>query len=164
MEPDSREEKNALAFIEHLTSACGYTLRPPSYLTLEYVGLLGLTFGRRADGAAQDADPARSADEVHAYLFIQAAPFRTVSRGIRSYRAELKTVPREEAFENFLADHVEPFLAALTPEVKAELAEQLGQMDEVSAAQIDAMPPPSPGGKTQRHDPNSSSQGVAPPA
>lgn len=113
IEPDSREEKNALSFLDALMKETGYELRPFGYLTLQNIQLLGLTFGR---GKQMDADSLR--DEVNMYLFIQSAPGNAVARGVRSFRRALRTQPREEALEGFICDFVEPFLAQLSLEKK----------------------------------------------
>ena len=127
-------------------------LRPPGYLTLETVGLLELSLARGKE-QFMALEEAGRLDEIHAYLFIQAAPLALVSRSVRAFRHALKTQSRSEAFEDFVCTAVEPFLATLTPDIQGELAEQLGQLDEIEAARVDASPPP--GGKRERPDPNS---------
>ncbi len=151
MEPGSREEKNSLAMLDHLAGMGGYQLRPPSYYTVENVRLLELCFGDKE--RLKELPAAALQDELHAYLFIQAAPLPAVARAVRGYRAARAKMEREAAFTDFICDHVEPFLATLTPDIRAELAEQLTGFDEIEAARVDASPPP--GGKTERHDPNS---------
>lgn len=147
MEPGSRAEKNSLAFLDHLAGVGGYTLRPPGYLTLEQVGLLELRLVRGKD-EYEALSASEKLDEIHAYLFVQAAPLPTVSRAVRSFRKARAALPRDEAFEEFMVNHVEPFLATLTPDIKAELKEQLGQLDEIEAARVDAEPPPGPATRT----------------
>lgn len=154
MTPDSREEKNALAFLDHLAGTAGYKLRAPGYLTLQNIQLLGLAIGQGEEARATlDADALR--DEVNAYLFIQAALLPTVSRAVRAYRAALRqhAGARPVPWETFLCEHVEPFLAELVPADQAALAEQLGTLDEIAAARVNADPPP--GQKKDRPDPNS---------
>jgi len=151
MEPGSREEKLALSFLDHLAGIGGHKLRPVSYLTLEQVGLLELNLARGDEGRAA-LDPNALQDEIHTYLFLQAAPLPDVSRAVRKFRRERATKDRAEAFEDFVVNYVEPFLATLAPEEKAELAESLEGLDQVVAAQI--VPAPPPGQKRETPDPN----------
>lgn len=161
MNPDSREEKNSLAFLDYLAGAGGYQLRPPSYYTLETMHLLELALiaGKEA-WAALDPDAQR--DEIHAYLFIQAAPLPAVARAVRAFRKARRTQPRPELWEDWVCEHLEPFLATLAPEHKAALEDQLEALDEIDAARVSASPPP--GGKSERTDPNCSSPAPSPGA
>src|ERR1051325_3903490 len=152
MQPDSREEKNALAFLDYVAGSSGYKLRPASYYTIETMKLLELALiAGKAAWMALDPDAMR--DEVHTYLFIQAAPAPRVSRAVRTYRRWRREKAREEIWEEWMCLFVEPFLADLTPEVRAEFEEQLETLDEIDAARVSADPPA--GGRRERPDPNS---------
>lgn len=152
MEPGSREEKNALAFLDHLAGVGGHKLRPVSYLTLEQVALLELRLAG-GDEARATLDANGLQDEIHTYLFLQAAPLPVVSRAVRAFRRLRAGKARAEAFEEFIVEHVEPFLATLAPEDKADLAASLESLDQIGAAQVTPVPPP--GQKREHPDPNS---------
>jgi hypothetical protein len=146
MTPSDRARKNGLSFLETLVSPGGFTIRPLGYLTVVNIQLLGLQFG------TADKSAPVPMDHVHAFLFIQAAPLTRVSRAIRAHSKLLATTPPEEAFEEFLVTHVEPWLAEIPPDGIAAAFEQLSQLDEIDAAAIVASPPP--GQKSDPPDPN----------
>lgn len=160
MEPGSREEKNALAFLDYLVpDGKGYKLRPISLHTLQTMQTLEMAM---IAGNIKELDPEAVRDELNAYAFIQVAPVPRVARAARAYRKLRREKPREECWEDWLCDYVEPFIADLSPQDRAELEYQLETFDEVDAAQVVAMPPRS--GKTERHDPNSLSPAQSPGA
>lgn len=144
MEPGSRHERNALAFLELLAGCGGYKLRPPSYLTTQNIALLEM---KMTDG---DADEKR--DKVNVYLFLQAAPGVSVARAMRAFRRAIPDRGRDGAWEDLLCEWVEPFLGTLTPQIRQDLEEQLETLPEADAARVTAEPPP--GGTGSRHDPN----------
>lgn len=151
MEPGSREESQALAFLGLLANCGGHKLRPPSYLTLQNIQLLEMRIGSgKAARAAMEPDELR--DEVNVYLFLQAAPGPAVERALRAFRRNRKTKPRDEAWEDFMCEAVAPFLGTLTPEIRADLEEQLDTLGEIPANTVNAEPPP--GQKASRPDPN----------
>lgn len=153
MHPKSREEKNALAFLDHLAREGGYKLRPPGYQTAINLQLLESRFLTGGEvWKALSADEQR--DELHAYVFIQAAPLPLVARAVRKFRRDRATHPREDLWEDFVCEVIEPFLAELAPEDRAEIEQQLGSLDEIEAARVIATPP-SGGKNTERPDPNS---------
>lgn len=153
IDPDSREEKQALSFLSALAEEGGYKLRPPSYLTVQNVKLLDLGFGKsEGEGSVTDLDADERQDQVNVYLFIQAAPGPDVERALRAYRKALRTKSREEAWEDFICNAIAPFLGTLTPSAKASLEAQLETMDEADAAIVRGEPPR--GQREERPDPN----------
>jgi hypothetical protein len=152
--PEQRSKKNALAFLDHLAGAAGYEARPAGLLTLQQVELLGLKFSA-ADRAALSRQEAF--DQINVYFFLQTAPLKQVARAVRAFCRAEENTGRQAAWDDLLCDHVEPFLASeLSPEMEVEMNEQLDQLGEVVAAQVDAQPPPSSGASRREHlDPNS---------
>lgn len=146
-----RSRKNALAFLETLVSPGSFTIRPIGYLTISNIQLLGLNFGggkKGNDGEPLPLTPAeqrrqrRQRRHVHAFLFLQAAPLPEVSRAIRAHEKLLDAeTPAEDAFDAFMAGHVDPWLAVIPPEGIAAAYEQLAQLDEIDAAVVTAAPP-----------------------
>jgi hypothetical protein len=161
----SRESKNALAFLDSIVSAGGFQLRQPGYFTVNAMRTLDMKLGKGKDACAELSAAAMS-EQVHAFLFIQAAPLESVSRGIRFYerlvspRNDAAPLSPEDAWDEFTIKFVDPFLAQIPPEGIAAAYEQLGTLDEADAAVVDAAPPADQ--RRERPDPNSSSQGGSP--
>ena len=158
MNEPQRREKNSLAFLDYVAGMAGYKLRPVNYWTLEVMGpaMLDLAIAR-GNKEFLKLSKGRMNDEVNVYFFIQTAAPRQVSRAVRGYRRDLEEgKPAAEAWETLMSEHVDPFLIQLSPEDKAELAEQLGQFDEIAAAQVSSAPPKDH--KPERPDPKSGSQ------
>ena len=161
----SRESKNALAFLDSIVSAGGFPLRPPGYFTVNAMRTLDMRLGKGKDACA-DLSASAMSEQVHAFLFIQAAPLEAVSRGIRFYerlvspRGDAAPLSPDDAWDEFMIKFVDPFLAQIPPEGIAAAYEQLGTLDEADAAVVDASPPAEQ--RRERPDPNSSSQGGSP--
>jgi len=161
----SRESKNALAFLDSIVTAGGFQLRPPGYFTVNALRTLDMKLGKGKDVCADLSETAMK-EQVHAFLFIQAAPLDSVSRGIRFYdrlvepRGDAAPLSPDEAWDEFMIKFVDPFLAQIPPEGIAAAYEQLGTLDEADAAVVDAIPPPDQ--RRDRPDPNSSSRGGSP--
>jgi len=161
----SRESKNALAFLDSIVTAGGFQLRPPGYFTVNALRTLDMKLGKGKDVCADLSETAMK-EQVHAFLFIQAAPLDSVSRGIRFYdrlvepRGDAAPLSPDEAWDEFMIKFVDPFLAQIPPEGIAAAYEQLGTLDEADAAVVDAIPPTDQ--RRDRPDPNSSSRGGSP--
>lgn len=147
-----REVKNALAFLDHIGEVTGRKLRPASIYTLANMQLLNLVqIGE--DKKVVHNKAVLASDIADVYLFLHAAPERVVSRAVRSY-VRAASAGAAEALEDFICDHVAPFLMTLSPEVLEELTEELDKSDEIAAAQVHATPPKRTG-KEEPPDPNS---------
>lgn len=161
----TRETKNALSFLDTMVTAGGFGLRPPGYFTVNALRTLDMKLGKGRDACAE-LTPSAMTEQVHAFLFIQAAPLDSVSRGIRYYerlinpRGDTAPLAPEDAWDEFMIKFVDPFLAQIPPEGIAAAYEQLGTLDEADAAVVDAAPPADQG--RERPDPNSLSQGGSP--
>jgi hypothetical protein len=147
-----REVKNALAFLDHIGEVTGRKLRPTSIYSLTAMQLLGLV-KMGEDGKITHNTAMLKRDISDTYLFIHAAPERAVSKAVRSYE-RAATAGDADAWENFIGDHVAPFLMSLTPDLVTELEEELSKADEITAAQVHASPPKRTG-KEETPDPNS---------
>jgi len=162
---NNRESKNALAFLDSIVTAGGFSLRPPGYFTVNALRTLDMKLGKGKDVCATLSESAMK-EQVHAFLFIQAAPLDTVSRAIRFYdrlvspRGDAVPLSPDDAWDEFMIKFVDPFLAQIPPEGIAAAYEQLGTLDEADAAVVDAKPPADAG--RERPDPNSLSQGGSP--
>ena len=161
----TRESKNALAFLDSIVTAGGFQLRPPGYFTVNALRTLDMKLGKGKDVCDNLGEFAMK-EQVHAFLFIQAAPLDSVSRGIRFYerlvspRGDTAPLTPDDAWDEFMITFVDPFLAQIPPEGIAAAYEQLGTLDEADAAVVDAAPPHDQG--RERPDPNSLSQGGSP--
>lgn len=157
----SRESKNALAFLDSIVTAGGFPLRPPGYFTINALRTLDMKLGK---GVVLGESEMK--EQVHAFLFIQAAPLDSVSRGIRFYerlispRGDATPLSPEDAWDEFMIKFVDPFLAQIPPDGISAAYEQLGTLEEADAAVVDAVPPADAG--RERQDPNSLSQGGSP--
>lgn len=149
-----RETRNALAFLSHVVKGTGGELRPPGLYTLNCMKLLDMltTEGDDAKPVVKLTTAIAATDLSNTYLFLHAAPVPQVERAVRAYVRE-KDRDREEAWENFIADKVAPFLSTLAPEELVKLQDELGKLDEIAAAQVTATPPDR-AGKTELPDPN----------
>jgi len=165
MSTTPRESKNALAFLDLIVTAGGFQLRPAGYFTVNCLRALDMKLGKGKE-VCGELSPSAMTEQVHAFLFIQAAPLETVSRGIRFYdrlvspRNEEPPLSPEDAWDEFMIKFVDPFLAQIPPEGIAAAYEQLGTLDEADAAVVDAAPPADQG--RERPDPKSLSQGGSP--
>lgn len=139
---DERSRKNALAFLDTLVTPGGFHFRPFSYGTLNNLRLLGMSLGQGKEAVAK-LTPAQQRDEMHAYLFLQAAPLPIVAAAVRSHSAALGDGAAQpaQAFEKFMVTHVEPWLAEIPAEgIEAAFA-QLAELGETGAAIVAADPP-----------------------
>lgn len=142
----NREQKNALSFLDSLVSAGGFSLRTPGYFTVNALRTLDMKLGK-GKSVCETLSENELKDQVHAFLFIQAAPLESVSRAIRSYeglvhpKGDAVALSPAAAWEEFLIRFVDPFLAEIPPEGIAAAYEQIETLDEADAAMVDAVPP-----------------------
>jgi hypothetical protein len=136
-----RDRSNALAFLDQLVSPGGFKFRPFSYGTINNMRLLGMALGR-GKAAVEALTGQQKADQIHAFLFIQAAPLPVVSAAVRKHSGYLgeEGATAESAFEKFMIEHVEPWLSEIPPEGIAAASTQLEQLGELAAAVVEAKP------------------------
>lgn len=159
MAEEKRERLNALSFLDSMVASGGYKLRPAGYLTVNCLRLLEMSLGR-GDEALAALSRQEMEEQVYAFLFIQAAPVPQVNRAVRQYErarfprgAGVAPMSREDAWNQFIDEHVAPFLAEIPPDGVAAVYEQLQQLEEADAATVDAEPPETHG-KREVADPN----------
>lgn len=161
----TRESKNALSFLDTIVTAGGFTLRPPGYFTVNALRTLDMSLGKGKDACAVLTE-SQMREQIHAFLFIQAAPLDQVSRAIRAYdrlispRGDEAPLSPADAWDEFMIGFVDPFLAQIPPDGISAAYEMLATLDEADAAVVDAKPPADQG--RERPDPNSLSQGGSP--
>jgi hypothetical protein len=149
--PD-RATQNALSFVDTILAAGGFRLRPLSYALINHLRLLEMQLG--AGKEAMDAlTGEQKLDQIHAFLYIQAGPLPEVARAVRAYvKARSSGTDQATAWEDWLINHVDPFLTQIPPDGIAAAMEQIEQLGEVDAAIVTAEPPAHH--KPERQDPN----------
>lgn len=154
--PEQRDKRNALAFLSAFGKSCGRQVRLPNYYTLNCMKLLDMVSVEDGPGPGITLrnDRLSASDLTSAYMFIHAAPPPDVERAVRAYQREQSAITPADAWDNFMADHVAPFMASLTPEELTQLEQNLESLEEIEAARVDATPP-TPVGKPEIPDPNS---------
>jgi hypothetical protein len=151
MNPEERSQKNSLAFSETTATPAGFKMRPVGYKTLSWMRLLELTLGE-GEAAMAALSQSQKMDQLHAFLFIQSAPIDMVHRAVRSYVKRRAGQPANAALSAIALEFFHPWLADLPPDALDLAGEQLGEMDEITAAVVDAKPPKDH--KPERPDPN----------
>jgi hypothetical protein len=151
MTPEERTQKNALSFLDTVLSAGNF--KPPPALLSSSSIIFRLLEMKLGTGEAMEPSPSmQKLDQVHAFLFIQAAP----APRCRPRRARVRQAREGEgqaaAWEDWLINHVDPFLTQIPPEGIAAAMEQIEQLGEVDAAIVTAEPPAHH--KPERQDPN----------
>ena len=133
-------------------------MRAPGYYSLNCMKLLDMVTVEEGDSEKPviklRADALAGGDLTNAYLFLHGARVADVERAVRAYVLAKESKTPAEAWEDFMAERVAPYLATLAPEEIIALQGELSALDEIAAAQVNATPPDH-GGTTRRPDPNS---------
>jgi hypothetical protein len=149
-----RTRKNALAFLDAFAHSTGADRpRPLNYLAISNMQLLGIKLGGGKEALA-GLGRLELRDQVNAFIWLQCAPLPLVSRGIRRHEKLLAAHEgdAQTAFEDFMVEVVEPWIATVPAESLEHALDQLTKLDEIDAASVTAEPPADL--KPDRPDPN----------